>query len=106
MVLIPEQALQRYEQRQRLKMSPLMGMAMHKASQILDILQRDDVTDDEKQKLFNTYFEHYLELTRQKKTPSPVMKEEQRPEPQLSNATWWNRYPEPCVREPRRSYNV
>ena len=84
MVLIPEEALQRYEQRQRLETSPLMGTTMHKDTQISDILQRDDVTDDEKQKLFNTYFERYLELRRQKETP--IMKEEQQVEPQLSDA--------------------
>ena len=84
MVLIPEEALQRYELRQRLETSPLMGTTMHKDTQISDILQRADVTDDEKQKLFNTYFEGYLELRRQKETP--VMKEKRRAEPQLSDA--------------------
>ena len=84
MVLIPEEALQRYEQRQRLETSPLMGTTMQKDTQISDILQRDDVTDNEKQKQFNTYFERYLELRRQKETP--VMKEEQPVEPQLSDA--------------------
>ena len=61
-----------------------MGTTMQKDTQISGILQRDDVTDDEKQKLFNTYFERYLELRRQEETP--VMKEERRAEPQLSNA--------------------
>ena len=87
MALIPEEVLQRYEQRQRLETSPLMGTVMHKDTQISDILQRDDVTDDEKQKLFNTYFERYLALRRQKE--APVMKEQQQQqqaEPQLSDA--------------------
>ena len=84
MMLIPEEALQRYEQRQRLETAPLMGTMMQKDTQISGILQRDDVTDDEKQKLFNTYFERYLELRRQKETL--VMKEERRAEPQLSDA--------------------
>ena len=74
MVLIPEEAIQRYEQRQRLETSPLMDTMMHKDTQISDILQRDDVPDDEKQKLFNAYFEHFLELRRQKETPTPVKK--------------------------------
>ena len=69
MVLVPEEALQRYEQRQRLEKSPLMGTMMHKDTQISDILQRDDVPGDEKQKLFNAYFERFLELRRQKETP-------------------------------------
>ena len=82
-MLIPEEALHRYEQRQGLKTSPLMGTTMQKDTQISDILQRDDVTDDEKQKLFNTYFERCLELRRQKKTP--VNKEARQAEPQLSD---------------------
>ena len=39
MVLVPEEALQRYEQKQRLETSPLMGTMMHKDTQISDILQ-------------------------------------------------------------------
>ena len=59
---------------------------MHKDTQMSDILHRDDMPDDEKQK-FNAYFERFLELRRQKETPSPVKKkEEQQAEPQLSNA--------------------
>ena len=86
MVLVPEEALQRYEQRQRLETSPLIGTMMHKDTQISDILQRDDVPNDEKQKLFNAYFERFLELRRQKETPTPVKKEEQRVEQQLPDA--------------------
>ena len=85
MVLVPKEALQRYEQRQTLATSPLMGTMMHKDMQMSDILQRDDVPDDEKQKLFNAYFKRFLELRRQKETPSPV-KQEQQAEPQLSDA--------------------
>ena len=86
MVLIPEEAIQRYEQRQRLETSLLMSTMMHKDTQISDILQRDDVPDDEKQKLFNAYFERFLELRRQKETPTLVKKEEQRVEQQLPDA--------------------
>ena len=42
--------------------------------------------NDEKQKLFNAYFERFLELRRQKETPTPVKKEEQQANPQLSHA--------------------
>ena len=79
-----------------------MRTTMQKDTQISDILQQDDVTDDEKQKLFNAYFERYLELRRQKETP--VMKEEQQVEPNYPMPMWWNPYPEPCVRELRRFY--
>ena len=74
MVLVLEEALQRYEQRQRLETSPLMGTVMHKDTQMSGILQRDNVPDDEKQKLFNAYFQRFLELRQQKETPSPVKK--------------------------------
>ena len=86
MVLVPEDAVNRYEQRQRLETPPLMGTMMHKDTQISDILQRNDVPDDEKQKLFNAYFERFLELRRQKEMPTPVKKEEQRVEQQLPDA--------------------
>ena len=59
---------------------------MHKDRQMSDILQRGDAPDDEKQKLFNAYLECFSELRQQKETPSPVKKEEQRAEPQLSDA--------------------
>ena len=70
MVLVPEEALQRYEQRQRLETSPLMGTMMHKDTQMTDILQREDLPDDEKQKLLNAYLERFLELRRQKAAKS------------------------------------
>ena len=66
--------------------TPLMGTMMHKDTQMSDILQREDVPDDEKQKLFNAYLGRFLELRRQKETPSPVKEEEQRAEQQLSDA--------------------
>ena len=86
MALVPEEVLQRYEQRQRLETSPLMGTTMHKDTQISDILQRTDVSDDEKQKLFNTYFERFLALRRQKEAPVMKEQQQQQAEPQLSDA--------------------
>ena len=87
MVLVPEDAVNRYEQRQRLETPPLMGTMMHKDTQISDILQRNDVPDDEKQKLFNAYFERFLELRRHKETPTPVKKEEPIPRAMRPRAT-------------------
>ena len=89
MVLVPEQALNRYEQRQRLETSPIMANMLHKDTQMSNTLQRDDVTNDEKQKLFNAELEQFLELRRQKNYQMPtarVVNNEEPPEPQLSDA--------------------
>ena len=90
MVLVPKQALNRYEQRQRLETSPIMANMLHKDTQMSNILQRDDVPMDEKQKLFNADLERFLELRRQKNYQVPTdrmidIKEQQPPEPQLSD---------------------
>ena len=66
MVLIPEDVLNRYEQRQRLESSPIMTNMMYADKKMSDILQQDDISDDEKQKLYNANMERYLELRRQK----------------------------------------
>ena len=66
MALIPEELLNRYEQRQRLETSPIMTGMIRKDMQMSDILRRDDVTDDQKQKLYNANLEWYLELRHQK----------------------------------------
>ena len=55
MTLIPEELLNRYEQQQRLEMSPIMADMLHKDTQMSDILRRYDMTDDQKQKLYNTF---------------------------------------------------
>ena len=51
MVLIPEDALHRYEQRQRLDTSPITSNMMQKDTDMSNVLQRSDMDDDEKQKL-------------------------------------------------------
>ena len=61
MVLIPEQALNRYEQRQRLETSPVMANMLHQDTRMSNTLQRDDITSDEKQKLFNAELEQFYD---------------------------------------------
>ena len=51
MVLIPEDALHRYEQRQRLDTSPITSNMMQKDTVMSNVLQRSHMDDDEKQKL-------------------------------------------------------
>ena len=89
MALIPEELLNRYEQRQRLETCPIMADALHKDTQMSDILRRDDMTDDQKQKLYNANLEGYLELRQQKDNQIPSVhvvgkkeEQEQHPQPQ------------------------
>ena len=74
MALILEELLNRYEQRQRLETSPIIANITHKDTQMSDILQRDDMTDDQKQKLYNTNLERYLELRQQKDSQIPSVR--------------------------------
>ena len=46
MVLVPEDALQRYEQRQRPGTSPIMASIMREDTDMSNILQRTDLGDD------------------------------------------------------------
>ena len=92
MVLVPEDAVNRYEQRQRLETSPIMSNMVHKGMQMSNVLQRDGMSDDQKQKLFNAELERYLELRQQKDSQKPSVrvvkdeKEQPLPEPAMSNA--------------------
>ena len=81
MVMIPEQALERYEQRQRLETSPIMANMLHKDTRMSNTLHRDDITSDEKQKLFNAELEQFLELRRQKNYPMPIARAVNNEEP-------------------------
>ena len=86
MALVPEEVLNRYEQRQRLGTSPIMADMILKDTQMSDILRRDDMTDDQKQKLYNANLERYLELRQQKDSQihsvRVVGKEEEQQPPQ------------------------
>ena len=66
MVLVPEDAFNRYEQRQRLETSPIMSNMINKDTQMSNVLQREGMSDDQKQKMFNAELERYLELRQQK----------------------------------------
>ena len=60
---------------------------LHKDTQMSNILRRDDMTNDQKQKLYNANLERYLELRQQKDSQIPSVrvvgkKEEQGQQPQ------------------------
>ena len=66
MVLLPEDVLNPFEQRQRLETSPITANMMHGDTTMTNILQQSDLGDDQKQKLYNVYMERFLDLKRQK----------------------------------------
>ena len=74
MVLIPEDALHRYEQRQRLDTAPITSNMMQKDTDMSNVLQRSDIDDDEKQKLYHANLERYLNLRRQKDDQIPSVR--------------------------------
>ena len=92
MVLVAEDAVNRYEQRQRLETSPIVSNMMQKDTQMSNVLQRDGLSDDQKQKLFNAELERYLELRQQRDSQIPSVrvakdeKEQPTPEPPMPNA--------------------
>ena len=64
MVLVPEDAVNRYEQRQRLERSPVMSNTIEHAN--FKHSSTGGCERRSKQKLFNAEFERYLELRQQK----------------------------------------
>ena len=66
MVLVPEDVLNRYEQKQKLETAPIMTNMMHQDTEMSEILQNASMPDAEKQKLYNANMESYLSLRRQK----------------------------------------
>ena len=70
MVLVPEDLLQRYEQ--RLNMSPVMANMVHK--DMSNIPQRTYMDDAEKQKLYHATLERYLDLKHEKDSHIPTVR--------------------------------
>jgi hypothetical protein len=62
MVLHPEDVLNRYEQKQKIETSPITSNMMHQDTAMSEILQSTDMSDVEKQKLYNANMESYLSL--------------------------------------------
>ena len=73
MILVPEDAYARFEQKQKLKTSPIMKNMINTDTDMTDILQRTDVDDTEKQKLYYANLEKYLNLRQQKDSQTPTV---------------------------------
>ena len=98
MVLVPEDVLHRYEQKQRLGTSPIMANLMHKDTDMSNIL-RTDMDDSEKQKLYYANLERYLDLKKQTDSQIPTVrvapesKEESKEKEQLADTSIVDHFP-------------
>ena len=74
MVLVPEDVLNRFEQKQKLETAPILNNMLQKDIEMSRILYRKDLSDDEKQKLYHVNLERYLNLKRQNDSTTPTVK--------------------------------
>ena len=74
MALVPEEVLDRFERKQRIETSPITSDLMRDDIRLSDILEHSDLSDVDKQKLYNTSLERYLELRRQKDSQVPTVR--------------------------------
>ena len=74
MVLVPEDVLNRYEQKQKLETSPIVKGMMQEDSDMSRLLYREDLNDDEKQKLYHANLERYLNFKHQKDSKIPTVR--------------------------------
>ena len=72
-ILVPEDTFPRFEQKQKLETSPLVNNMMQKDTEMSDILQRKDIEDDEKQKLYYANLERYMNIMQQKSKEIPTV---------------------------------
>ena len=74
MVLVPEDVLARYERKQKIETSPLVTGMMQQDMAMSGILESENLTDAEKQKLYNARMEDYLSLRKQKDDQIPTVR--------------------------------
>ena len=74
MVLVPEDALDRIEQLQKFKTSPVVRNMIHKDTEMTNILKRTDLNDDDKQKMYYANLEKYLNLRQQQDNFIPTVR--------------------------------
>ena len=73
MILVPEDAYARSEQKQKLETSPITKNMINTDTDMTNILQRTDVDDTEKQKMYYANLERYLNLRQQKDSKIPTI---------------------------------
>ncbi len=89
MILVPEDILNRYEQKQKIETSPITATMMHKDAAMSNTLQQTDMPNDQKEKLFYANLERYFNLKQQKDSQVPTVQlapMKENPVHELSNA--------------------
>jgi hypothetical protein len=74
MILIPEDMLNRFEQKQKLETPPIVSSMIQKDTEMSRVLHRDDLNDDVKEKLYHANLERYLNLKSQKDNITPTVR--------------------------------
>ena len=73
MILVPEDVYARFEQKQKLETAPIVTNMIKTDEEMSNILERTDMDDTQKQKLYYTNLERYLNLRRQKDDQIPTV---------------------------------
>ena len=74
MILVPEDAYARFEKKQKLETSPIIKNMINADTDKTNILQRTDVDDTEKQKMYYANLKRYLNLRQQKDRETPTIR--------------------------------
>ncbi len=73
MILVPEDAYAKFEQKQKLETSPIVKNMMKTDTEMSSTLQRMDMDDADKQKLYYANLERYLNLKQQNDSQIPTV---------------------------------
>ena len=74
MILVPEDVYVRFEQKQKIESSPLVRNMINADREMANVLQQTDMPDSEKQKLYYTNLERYMNLQQQKDNEIPTVR--------------------------------
>ena len=74
MILVPEDVYAKFEQKQKIESSPLVRNMMNADREMANVLQKTDVQNSEKQKLYYANFERYMNLQQQKDNQIPTVR--------------------------------
>jgi hypothetical protein len=74
MVLIPEDLLNKFEQKQKLETSPIVNNMIQKDAEMSRVLYRTDLNDDVREKLYHANLERYLDLKHQNDSTTPTVR--------------------------------
>ena len=74
MVLVPEDVFARFEQKQKIESSPLVRNMINADQEMTNVLQKTDMSDSEKQKLYYTNLERYMNLQQRKDNEIPTVR--------------------------------